>query len=74
VCSEIYFKNDKIQKDETGWTHVRRANAYTVSVGKPQGGRLLQECRSRRKNNNLDIQAYNGESDWIYIIQGRIPY
>jgi hypothetical protein len=38
MCSEIYFKNDKIQTDETGCTHVIRVNAYTVSVGKPQRG------------------------------------
>lgn len=41
VCSEVYFKSDKIRKDETGWgcwPHVRRVNAYRVFVGKPQGG------------------------------------
>jgi hypothetical protein len=75
VCSEVYIRSGKIKKDETGWTHVRHVNAYIQSVSwEPSRGRLLQECRRRRESNNLDIQAYNGESDWVYVIQGRIPW
>ena len=36
VCSEVYFKSDKIKKDETGWgcwPHVRHVNKYGVLVG-----------------------------------------
>lgn len=38
----------------------------------PSKWRLLQEPRSGRENNNLDVQAYDGESDWIYVIGGGV--
>lgn len=40
MCSEVYFKSDRINKDGTGWlcwVHVRHVNAHKAVGGKPQG-------------------------------------
>jgi hypothetical protein len=58
---------------DVGRPHVGHVDTYSVSW-ETSRGRLLQESRSRRENNNVDMQAHNGESECIYMVRGSIPW
>ena len=71
-----YRAGDKIEKNEMGWAcgaYGWGEGAYSVLVGKPEGGRPLGRPRRRWVDNiRMDLQKVGcGRVDWIGLVQDR---
>jgi hypothetical protein len=72
-----YYWGDQTKDDWMDWTgHLTRTgeirNQYNISVGKPEGKRLLGRTRYRWKDVKIEFREIGWEGvDWIHLAHDR---